>query len=133
MVDKFEHLISQCCTAQKGTRKLYSRLVSQQQKLKIMRSMPDLSMPRREFSLFVGNAMGQQRAMDKEMAEELAQFMGDNRVASIRHIFPLRRADGRIADNNSGNINWRYCQVPPTNLITRVPGAPDPYDEFLSG
>ena len=38
-----------------------------------MRSMPDLSMPRREFSLFVGNAMGQQRAMDREMADELAQ------------------------------------------------------------
>merc|ERR1712118_148692 len=59
MVDKFENLISECCTAQKGTRKLYTRLVSQekqlhrnvevlQQKLKIMRSMPDLSMPRRE-------------------------------------------------------------------------------------
>lgn len=144
MVDKFENLISECCTAQKGTRKLYSRLVKQekqlhrnvevlQQKLKIMRSMPDLSMPRREFSLFVGNAMGQQRAMDREMADELAQFMGDNRVASIRHIFPLRRADGRIADNNSGDINWRYCQVPPPNLLTRVPGAPDPYEEFIGG
>jgi len=145
MVDKFDRLISQCCSAQKGTRKLYTRLCSQekqlsrnvevlQQKLKIMRSMPDLSMPRREFSLFVGNAMGQQRAMDREMATELDKFMGNNRVASIRHIFPLRRADGRIADNNAGaTVKWRYTQVPPDNLLGRVPGAPDPYEAFLSG
>merc|ERR1719473_694176 len=81
-------------------------------KLKIMRSMPDISMPRREFSLFVGNAMEQQKAMDDEMSEELDHFLAGNRVASIRHIFPLRGPNGRIADNNSATMHWRYSNVP---------------------
>lgn len=134
MLAHFDHLIKKCCATQKGTRKLHARLLKQEaqlakntefleHKLKIMRSMPDISMPRREFSLFVGNAMEQQQAMDREMSEELDHFLAGNRVASIRHIFPLRGPNGRIADNNQANLQWRYSNVPPDNMLGRNPGA----------
>jgi len=142
MVRKFEHLIDQCCDTQRGTRKLYGRLTRQehqlernvntlQQKLKIMRSMPDISMPRKEFQLFVGNAMTQQREMDNEMAKELDEFMANKRVGSIRHIFPLRDTTGRIAANSGDALRWRNATVAPDNLLGRVSGGADPYDEFL--
>jgi hypothetical protein len=142
MVRKFERLIDNCCDTQRGTRKLYTRLSRQerqlernvntlQQKLKIMRSMPDISMPRKEFQLFVGNAMTQQRAMDDEMAKELDEFMSNKRVGSIRHIFPLRDTTGRIAANSGDALRWRNATVAPDNLLGRVSGGPDPYDAFL--
>jgi hypothetical protein len=87
------------------------------QRIRIMQSMPDLSMPEDEFENFVANAIHQQRALDAEMQEQLnAGFEARGRknrdrgqtVGSIRHIFPLRDVrTGRVAKGENAT-RWRY-------------------------
>jgi len=79
------------------------------EKLRIMRSLPDISMDRQEFDLFVGNAMEQQQQLNSQMASELETFMDGHKMASVRHIFPLRNPEtGKIRADNQVSKRWRH-------------------------
>lgn len=123
---KFGDLVKSCSQNQKGTRALFQRALLEDgkkvesmsdlhERIRIMQSMPDLSMPEDEFEKFVANAICQQRALDAEMQEQLnAGFEKRGResrgqtLGSIRHIFPLRDVKtGRVAKGEMFT-RWRY-------------------------
>merc|ERR1719191_1475466 len=122
----FGDIVKSCTRNQKGTRALFQRMLSEDgrtgesmshlhERIRIMQSMPDLSMPEDEFENFVANAICQQRALDAEMQEQLnAGFEARGResrgqtLGSIRHIFPLRDVrTGRVAKGEMFT-RWRY-------------------------
>lgn len=124
----FGTLVNSCTRTQKGTRSLFQKMLEEDgrigesmsnlhERIRIMQSMPDLSMPEDEFENFVANAIHQQRALDAEMQEQLnAGFEARGRknrdrgqtVGSIRHIFPLRDVrTGRVAKGENAT-RWRY-------------------------
>lgn len=119
--DQFHDVVRRCTANQKETRGLWRQMkrgeeieekeaAALQDKLRIMQSMPDISMPTKEFELFIKNAMEQQKALDREMS---GQFNSDTlsgmnkHRGSIRHIFPLRNVrTGRVAKGERATI-WR--------------------------
>lgn len=124
----FGRLVNSCTRNQKGTRSLFHKMLEEDgrigesmgnlhERIRIMQSMPDLSMPEDEFENFVANAIRQQRALDAEMQEQLnAGFEAKGKkknergqtLGSIRHIFPLRDAKtGRVA-RGENFTRWRY-------------------------
>jgi hypothetical protein len=127
-VKAFGNIVNKCTRNQKGTRALFQKMLSEDgrtgesmsnlhERIRIMQSMPDLSMPEDEFENFVANAICQQRALDAEMQEQLnAGFEARGRsresrgqtLGSIRHIFPLRDVkSGRVAKGEMFT-RWRY-------------------------
>lgn len=118
--DQFYSLVRKTTANQKETRGLFRQMkrgeeiqekeaAALQDKLRIMQSMPDISMPTKEFDLFIKNAMEQQKALDREMSGQFnSESLGMNKHrGSIRHIFPLRNVrTGRVAKGERATI-WR--------------------------
>jgi len=124
----FGDIVKSCNRNQKGTRALFQKMLLEDgrkgesmsnlhERIRIMQSMPDLSMPEDEFENFVANAICQQRALDAEMQEQLnagfekrgheKESRGET-LGSIRHIFPLRDVKtGRVAKGEMFT-RWRY-------------------------
>lgn len=124
----FGDIVNSCSRNQQGTRDLFQKMLLEDgrtgegmsnlhERIRIMQSMPDLSMPEDEFENFVANAICQQRALDAEMQEQLnagfaARASGresrGQTLGSIRHIFPLRDVrTGRVAKGEMFT-RWRY-------------------------